>query len=150
MADEFANTVLIATSPWCLYIRISIVGAEDAGFFYCLRGDGMDQTVLPFSQMIEQQRRKWMPFKRALRKKDQEAFERLFECAKRQAQAEVYFPGSGSLEAVMLAGLLEHQRRIEEMLGQLTDGRGGRGEGRSPAVHLGAFRLGDTRQISLF
>jgi hypothetical protein len=79
----------------------------------------MDQAVLPFSQVVEQQRRKWMPFKRALRKQDQEAFERVFECAKRQVQTEVYFPRSGSLEALMLAVLLEHQRRIEEVIRRL-------------------------------
>lgn len=57
----------------------------------------MEQTVLPFSQVIEQQRRKWMPFKRALRKQDQEAFEQLFVCKA---------PGAGQsvFPAVWIAG----------------------------------------------
>jgi hypothetical protein len=47
----------------------------------------------------------------------------------RQATAEVYFPPSGSLEAVMLAVLLEHQRQIEEVRQRLMEGCEGRPEG---------------------
>jgi hypothetical protein len=71
------------------------------------------------------------------------------ECAKWQAQADVYFPRGGSLEAVMLAVLLEHQRCLEEMLRQLADGREGRGEGRPP-VRRGASWRRDMRQRSMF
>jgi hypothetical protein len=44
---------------------------------------------MPFSQVIVQEWRKWMPFRRALSKEDQEAFDRMFRCAKLQLQAEV-------------------------------------------------------------
>jgi hypothetical protein len=43
----------------------------------------------PFSQVIEQERRRWVPFRRALSKDDQEAFDRMFACAMQQLRAEV-------------------------------------------------------------
>jgi hypothetical protein len=45
--------------------------------------------MMPFSQVIEQEWRSRMPFRRALSKEDQEAFDRMFTCAKLQLQAEV-------------------------------------------------------------
>jgi hypothetical protein len=45
--------------------------------------------MLTFSQVIEQERRRWVPFRRALSKEDQEAFDRMFACATPQLQAEV-------------------------------------------------------------
>jgi hypothetical protein len=42
----------------------------------------MGKTLLPFGQLIEQERRRWAPFRRALPKADQLAFDRLFNCAK--------------------------------------------------------------------
>jgi hypothetical protein len=42
--------------------------------------------MMTFSQVIEQERRRRMPFRRALSK---EAFDRMFECARQQLQAEV-------------------------------------------------------------
>jgi hypothetical protein len=49
----------------------------------------MNPRMLPFSQLIEPERRRWMPFRRALSKEDQEAFDRLFTYAKQQHQAAV-------------------------------------------------------------
>jgi hypothetical protein len=49
----------------------------------------MRPTVMPFSHVIAQERRRWIPFRRALSKEDQEAFDRMFVCAKQQVQAEV-------------------------------------------------------------
>ena len=49
----------------------------------------MSLRMMSFSQVIEQERRRWMPFRQALSKVDQEAFDRVFACAKQQLQAEV-------------------------------------------------------------
>jgi hypothetical protein len=49
----------------------------------------MSHRTMPFSQLIEQERRRWVPFRRALSKEDQEAFDRMFACAKQHVQAEV-------------------------------------------------------------
>ena len=49
----------------------------------------MSPRMLPFSQVIEQERRRWMPFRRALSKEDQEAFDRMFACATQPLQVEM-------------------------------------------------------------
>jgi hypothetical protein len=58
----------------------------------------MHPRMLPFSQVIEQERRRWMPFRRALSKEDQEAFDRLFTYAKQQHQAAVQLGRSWRFE----------------------------------------------------
>jgi hypothetical protein len=62
-----------------------------------------------------------MPFRRALSKEDQEAFDRMFACAKQHVQAEVLLGRPLRFEAVLVAVLLEHQGRIEEMVSQLEE-----------------------------
>jgi len=42
----------------------------------------MGKTLPPFSQLLEYERRRWAPFRRALRKEDQVILDRLFDCAK--------------------------------------------------------------------
>jgi hypothetical protein len=49
----------------------------------------MGKTLPPFSSLIEQERRRWVPFKKALLKTDQALFDRLFDCAKLHIQAGV-------------------------------------------------------------
>jgi hypothetical protein len=49
----------------------------------------MGKTLPPFSQLIEYERRRWAPFKRALPKEDQAILNRLFDCAKLHIQAGV-------------------------------------------------------------
>ena len=44
----------------------------------------MGKTLAPFSQMIAYERRRWVPYRQALSKTDQETFDRLFEWRKRQ------------------------------------------------------------------
>jgi hypothetical protein len=49
----------------------------------------MSPRMIPFSQVIEQERRRWMPFRGALSSEDQEAFDRMLACAKQQLEAKV-------------------------------------------------------------
>jgi hypothetical protein len=42
----------------------------------------MGKTLPPFSQLIEYERRRWAPFRRALPEADQAPLDRLFDCAK--------------------------------------------------------------------
>ena len=49
----------------------------------------MSPRLLPFSQVIEQERRRWVPFRRALSMEDQEACDRMCACATQPLQAEV-------------------------------------------------------------
>jgi hypothetical protein len=97
----------------------------------------MGRTVLPYSQVWEEERRRWQKFRRALRREDQAHLDRLFDLARVHLQAGVYASQPCPLESMLLSMLLEHQKaivRIEERLQRLEamaeDLRGG---SRSPA-----------------
>ena len=76
----------------------------------------MGRTLPPFSQLLEHERRAWAPFRRALRKDDQAAFDRLFDCAKLHVQAGVYLSRPWPFEVIVMAMLLEHHKRLEHLL----------------------------------
>jgi hypothetical protein len=79
----------------------------------------MGRTLPPFSQLIEYERRAWAPFRRALRKDDQAAFDRLFDCAKLHVQAGVYLSRPWPFEVIAMAMLLEHHKQLERLLTRL-------------------------------
>ena len=79
----------------------------------------MGRTLPPFSQLIEHERRSWAPFRRALRKDDQAAFDRLFDCAKLHVQAGVYLSRPWPFEVIAMAILLEQHKRLERLLTRL-------------------------------
>jgi hypothetical protein len=81
----------------------------------------MGKTLPPFSQLIEAERRRWAPFKRALPKADQAAFDRLFDCAKLHIQAGVMVSRPWPFETIAIAVLLEHQKRIDQALDALQE-----------------------------
>ena len=79
----------------------------------------MGRTVLPYSQMWEEERERWRKFRRALRREDQAYFDRLFELARLHLQAGVYAANPWPLESMLMAMLLEHEKalsRLEELL----------------------------------
>ncbi len=55
----------------------------------------MGRTVMPYSHVLESERERWKPFRRALSKEDQEAFDRLFDQAKFHSGARVYMAAGG-------------------------------------------------------
>jgi hypothetical protein len=82
----------------------------------------MGKTLPPFSSLIEQERRRWMPFKKALPKADQALFDRLFDCAKLHIQAGVMVARPWPFETIVMAILLEQQKlreRLASLLGEL-------------------------------
>jgi hypothetical protein len=62
---------------------------------------------------------RWASFRRALPKADQALFDRLFDCAKRHVQAGVMLSRPWPFETIVMAVLLEHEKRIERILKQL-------------------------------
>jgi hypothetical protein len=81
----------------------------------------MGKTLPPISQLIDAERRRWAPFRRALPKADQVILDRLFDCAKRHIQAGVMVSRPWPFETVVMAVLLEHQKRIDQVLGTLQE-----------------------------
>ena len=77
----------------------------------------MGRTRLPCRQLIEQERRAWAPFKRALRKADEAVFDRLFDGAK--LHAGVYLSRPWPFEVIAMAILFEHHKPLERLLAQL-------------------------------
>jgi hypothetical protein len=75
----------------------------------------MGKTLPPFSQLIEYERRRWAPFKRALPKADQAIFDRLFECAKLHIQAGVMVARPWVFETMVMAIVLEQQKQLERL-----------------------------------
>ena len=75
----------------------------------------MGNTSLSFSQRIGRERRRWMPFRRALSTEDQEAFDRMCADAKPQVQVEVHLGRPWRFEAVLMAVLPAHEKQIERV-----------------------------------
>ncbi len=72
----------------------------------------MGRTVLPYSHVWEEERSRWLKFRRALRREDQAQFDRLFELARLHLQAGVYASNPWPLETMLLSMLLEHQKAL--------------------------------------
>jgi len=81
----------------------------------------MGRTVLPFSQVLEREYEEWKKFRRALRKEDQEAFDRLFDRAKLHVQAAAYTSHPWPLESILLSICLEHEKLLAEILNRLKE-----------------------------
>jgi hypothetical protein len=86
----------------------------------------MGKTLPPFSQLIEYERRRWAPFKRALPKEDQALFDRLFDCATLHIQAGVMVSRPWPFETIIMAVLLEQEKRIGEMVRRIEESTTGR------------------------
>ena len=79
----------------------------------------MGRTVLPFSQVMEREYGEWKKFRRALRKEDQEAFDRLFDRAKLHVQAGAYASSPWPLESILLSICLEHEKLLSDLVEKL-------------------------------
>ena len=81
----------------------------------------MGRTVMPYSQVMESERERLRPFRRALGKEDQQAFDRLFDRAKMHTSAGVYMASPWPMDTILLSICLEHGKMIEEILGKLKE-----------------------------
>jgi hypothetical protein len=81
----------------------------------------MSPRTMPFSQVIAQERRRWMPFRRALSIEDQAAFDRMVACAGQHVQQEVLLGRPWGFGAGLMVVVLEHETQMGEMLTQLEE-----------------------------
>jgi hypothetical protein len=81
----------------------------------------MGKTLPPFSTIIEQERRRWIPFKKALPKADQSLFDRLFDCAKLHIQAGVMVSRPWAFEMIVIAILFAQQKQLEQLQSLLEE-----------------------------
>lgn len=66
-------------------------------------------------QAFQQEMASWAKFRRALAKEDREAFDRLFERARRHAAEAAYVARPTPFEAVLMAVLLEHEKALQHI-----------------------------------
>jgi hypothetical protein len=87
----------------------------------------MGRTLPPFSQLLEYERRRWAPFKRALPKEDHAIVDRLCDGATLRIQAGVMVSRPWPFETIVMAMFLEQQKQLER-LESLLDALHGRGQ----------------------
>jgi hypothetical protein len=75
----------------------------------------MSPRLRLFSQAIEQEQRRWEPFRPTLAKDDQARGDKLFDDAKGQLQAVVLALRPRALQLMVMAVLLEHEKRLEQV-----------------------------------
>src|SRR4030042_3334858 len=78
-------------------------------------GSRMGRTVLPFSQVLDQEVQEWRKFRRGLRKEDQQFLDRLFEEARLHVQAGVYASRPWPFEQILISILVEHEKVLVEL-----------------------------------
>ena len=81
----------------------------------------MGRTVLPFSEVLAEKQQQFSKFRRALREEDQHAFDALFEQARLNIQAAVYYSNPDPAEAFFLSVLIEHWKAYDELVKKLAD-----------------------------
>ena len=81
----------------------------------------MGKTLPPFSTVIEHERRRWIPFKKALPKADQSRFDRLFDGAKLHIQAGVMVARPWAFKTIVMAIVLEQQKQLEKLQSLLEE-----------------------------
>ena len=72
----------------------------------------MGRTVPTFVQLIEDAAARWSKFRRALRREDQEHFDRLFRSVRSYTQAATYQCNDNPMEAILLSIALDLEKRL--------------------------------------
>lgn len=75
----------------------------------------MGRTVPTFRQLLEETAAKWSKFRRALRREDQECFDRLFRHARCYTQAATYQASDNPMESVLLSIVLSQEKRLDAL-----------------------------------
>jgi len=70
----------------------------------------MGRTLATFTMQIDRVLGEWAKFKRALRKEDQEVFDKLFAHARYHAQAGAYLAPTDAFSTMLLCMLLEERK----------------------------------------
>ena len=77
--------------------------------------DFMGRTVPTFRQLIDDAIARWSKFRRALRREDQEYFDRLFRRVRLYTQAATYQASDNPMEAILLSIALDQEKRLDAL-----------------------------------
>jgi hypothetical protein len=75
----------------------------------------MGRTVPTFRQLVDDAIARWAKFRRALRREDQEYFDRLFRRVRSYTQAATYQASDNPMEAILLSMALDHEKRLDAL-----------------------------------
>jgi len=105
----------------------------------------MGRTTQTMTQLVAQEEAYWAPFRRALRKEDQEIFDRLFGAARHHSAPAHYASHATPFDSMLLAMLLEAMKVVEALRQRMDrlgteNGELGARDGTGPAL----LRAGDT------
>ena len=75
----------------------------------------MGRTTQTMTQLVAQEEVYWAPFRRALRKEDQEVFDRLFAAARHHSAPAHYASHATPFDSILLAMLLEAMKVVETL-----------------------------------
>ncbi len=75
----------------------------------------MGRTVPTFRQLIDDAIAHWAKFRRALRREDQEYFDRLFRRVRTYTQAATYQANDNPMEAILLSIALDQEKRLDAL-----------------------------------
>ena len=75
----------------------------------------MGRTVPTFRQLVDDAIARWAKFRRALRREDQEYFDRLFRRVRSYTQAATYQASDNPMEAILLSIALDHEKRLDAL-----------------------------------
>src|SRR3972149_12222512 len=75
----------------------------------------MGRTTQTMTQLVAQEEAYWATFRRALRKEDQEVFDRLFAAARHHSAPAHYASHATPFDSMLLAMLLEAMKMIETL-----------------------------------
>ena len=75
----------------------------------------MGRTVPTFRQLIDDSIARWSKFRRALRREDQEYFDRLFRRVRLYTQAATYQASDNPMEAILLSIALDQEKRLDAL-----------------------------------
>src|SRR3990170_1059431 len=75
----------------------------------------MGRTTQTMTQLVAQEEAYWAPFRRALRKEDQEVFDGLFAAARHHSAPAHYASHATPFDSMLLAMLLEAMKMVEAL-----------------------------------
>ena len=75
----------------------------------------MGRTVHTFRQLIDDAIARWSKFRRALRREDQEYFDRLFRRVRTYTQAATYQASDNPMEAILLSIAIDQEKRLDAL-----------------------------------
>ena len=81
----------------------------------------MGRTVPTYRMFLEKTIKGWDAFRRALRRRDREAFDSMMNKARQHASASIFNVDIDPSDSMVMSILLEHEKEMAELKGRLRE-----------------------------